>query len=51
MIFDVLICKSGKDKYFIMHNLSHGAPRRGAVMPDIGFHTAASGAPNIKVIR
>jgi len=51
MIFNVLICKSGKDKYFIMHNLSHGAPRRGAVTPEKKWLTAASGAPNFKVIR
>ena len=51
MRFDVLICKSGKDKYFIMHNLSHGAPRRGAVTPENMWRTAGSGVTNLKVIR
>ena len=50
MIFDVLICKSGKDKYFIMHKLLHGAPRHGAVTPEKS-QKKASGAPNFKVIR
>ena len=49
MFFNVLICKSVKDKYLIMHNLSHGAPRRGAVTPE--KLDSASGVPNFKVIR
>ncbi len=47
----VLICKSGKDKYFIMHILSHGVPRNGAAAPENRSHRTASGAPNLKVIR
>ena len=49
MIFNVLICKSVKDKYLIMHNLSHGVPRRGADAP--GVFDSVSGAPNFRVIR
>jgi len=48
----VSICKSVKDKYFIMHILQQGVPRNGAAAPENRPHdNGPSGAPNLKVIR
>lgn len=45
------ICKSGKDKYFIMHKLKHGASRVGAAAPGKAAARPARESKIVKVIR
>ena len=43
------ICKSGKDKYFIMHKLKHAAPHNGADAP--GKASARQGGPAYQIVK
>ena len=45
------ICKSDKDKYFIMHKLKHGASRCGAAAPGKAAAWSARKSIIVKVIR
>ena len=44
------ICKSGKDKYFIMHKLKHGASHCGAAAPGEAASWPARKSKIVKVI-